>query len=108
MRKNYVKPAGNKVLLRMDENIALSLGFIDTIYEFTLQYTFRNNGKFIKDTQLAASNTGWGSEVDATRDLLKLVDAIVDSVDAGLSFTGYENCNANTGASTAAAMTVPV
>ena len=48
MRKNYVKPMGNRIALQMDENIALSLGFIDTIYEFTLQYTFRNNGKFIK------------------------------------------------------------
>ena len=103
MRKNYVKPMGNRIALQMDENIALSLGFIDTIYEFTLQYTCRNNGKFIKDTQVVASNTGWGSEVDATLDLLKLVDAIVDSVEAGLSFTGYENCNANPAVTTGTA-----
>ena len=86
---------GSKVALKMDENIALSLDFIQSIYEFTLQYSFRDNGKFIKDTQIAASNSGWGTEVDATLDILKLVDAIVDAAEAGLSFSGYENCNAN-------------
>ena len=100
MRKNYVKPMGNKVALQMDENIALSLGFIDTIYDFTLQYTYRENGRFIKDTQLVASNTSWGSDVDATLDLLKLVDAIVDAAEAGTVFTGYETCNANAAVTT--------
>ena len=97
MRKNYVKPMGSKVALKMDENIALSLDFIQSIYEFTLQYSFRDNGKFIKDTQIVASNSGWGTEVDATLDILKLVDAIVDAAEAGLTFSGYENCNANAG-----------
>ena len=104
MRKNYVKPMGNVVALRMDENIAISLGFIDVIYEFTLAYRFENGQKYIKDTQIKSAtdyNGPFPEFAIPTIDLMGLVDAVKDGIAGrGPVITGWENCDSNAGVNT--------
>ena len=99
MRKNYVKPLGNVVALQMDENIAISLGFIDVIYDFTVAYRFENGQKYIKDTSVKATTDYNGPMADyvvPTLDLMSLVDAIKDGIAGrGPEISGWENCNSN-------------
>jgi hypothetical protein len=91
MRKNYVKPSGSVVALQMDENIALSLGFIDVIYNFTLSYNVVNGVKYIKNTDVASA--GLSGNLGATYDIFVLVDTIVDRITSTNPVTGWENCN---------------
>lgn len=94
MRKNYVKPEGNVVALQMDENIALSFGFIDVVYDFTLAYRFVNGQRYIKDTNIPSR--GKDGLIGATLDLMYLVDGIMDGLQGrGEVVTGWENCNAS-------------
>lgn len=99
MRKNYVKPLGNVVALQMDENIALSLGFIDVVYSFTLAYRFEHGQKYIKDTSIKATTDYNGPMPELAipaLDLLGLVDAIKDGIAGrGPEVIGWENCNDN-------------
>lgn len=99
MRKNYVKPLGNVVALQMDENIAISLGFIDVIYNFTLAYRFESGQKYIKDTSVKATTdySGPFPEIAVpTLDLMNLVDAVKDGIAGrGPAVSGWENCDAN-------------
>jgi hypothetical protein len=99
MRKNYVKPLGNVVALQVDENIALSLGFIDVAYNFTLAYSFKNGQKYIKDTGIKSATDYDGPMPELAipaLDLLGLVDAIKDGIAGrGPEVIGWENCNAN-------------
>lgn len=100
MRKQYVKPVGNVVALQMDENIALSLGFMDLIVEFTLSYQFRDGIKYIKETSVKSLNQS-SELVGSTLDLLILADAIVDGIEKiGPVVNGWENCNSNPAVST--------
>jgi hypothetical protein len=94
MRKDYVKPEGNVVALQMDENIALSFGFIDVIHEFTLAYRVVGSQKYIKDTNIPSR--GLSGVTGATLDAFYLIDAIMDGLHGrGDVVTGWENCNAN-------------
>lgn len=97
MRKNYVKPMGAVVALQMEENIALSLGFLDMIVDFSIRYTFSGNAnddKYIKDTTIV-SLKGADEVTTATYDLFNLVDHIVKGIQSGNPLTGWENCNAH-------------
>lgn len=96
MRKNYVKPEGNVVALQMNENIALSFGFADIIYDFTLAYRVVGDDRYIQDTNIKSK--GKDGLVGATLDLLILVDAICDGKEGlgpVISDESWMSCNAN-------------
>lgn len=96
MRKNYVKPEGNVVALQMSENIALSFGFADIIYDFTLAYRVVGDDRYIQDTNIKSK--GKEGLVGATLDLLILVDAICDGKEGlgpVISEESWKSCNAN-------------
>ena len=96
MRKNSVKPEGNVVALQMNENIALSFGFADIIYDFTLAYRVVGDTKYIQDTNI--ESRGKDGLVGATLDLFLLVDAIVDGMEnlgPVIPEASWKSCNAN-------------
>ena len=82
MKKNYVKPEGNVVALRANENIALSVGLTDGSRVSGSIETLPVNGKYYisGNLNLEAADTGDPA-----------VDAVINAINAFLGGV-YEVC----------------